>query len=96
MTFEDAFHEQWPTGSKVVPRLIKEMHASDDPYTRGKFVEILGKAGGTEVVSELAKELEHEDQGVRCWAVSSLRQIGSPEAALILKNHLADHPEDDA
>lgn len=96
MTFEDAFYEHWPTGPEVVPRLLTEMHASDDPYTRGKFVELLGKVGGFEVVAELANELEHENQSLRCWAVSSLRQIGGPEAARILKAHLVAHPEDDA
>lgn len=54
MTFKEAFHEQWPTGPKLIPRLIKEMRASDDPYTRGKFVEILGQAGDNEVVADLA------------------------------------------
>ena len=71
MTFEDAYFGDRPQGPEVLDRLIRELHASADGYTRGKFCELLGEMGDTSTIAVLAPELNHPDERVRLSLVSA-------------------------
>lgn len=94
MTFEDAYEAPRPAGPDVVPRLVAEMHAARDGYTRGKFIELLGESGDASVVPELIAELEHPDQTVRNWAVTALDMIGGETALQATTRYKAGHAEE--
>ena len=93
-TFEDAFHGPRPTGPAVIPRLISEMRTANDRYTRGKFIELLGEMGNSEVVPDLAIELSNSDQTIRTRAITALETIAGNAAERALQQHRAEHPED--
>ena len=59
MVFGDTNEGPRPNGPDVVPRLILEMQAAKDGYTRGKFIELLGEMGDPSVVPLLIAELGH-------------------------------------
>jgi HEAT repeat protein len=94
MTFEDAYWGERPTGPDVVPRLIAELHLSNDGYTRGKFAELLGESGDISVVPMLIAELSHSEPAARLWAVLALEQLGMPEGVEAAKHYRNAHPED--
>ena len=75
LTYEAAYHSERPSGPVVMQRLLCEMQAAEDGYTRGKFVELLGEIGDISVVPRIIPELRHPDQNVRQWAVTALRQL---------------------
>src|SRR5947208_2768684 len=79
--FEDTYEGPRPVGGDVIPRLISEMHAAQDSYTRGKFIELLGEMGDATVVPQLIAELSHPEQPVRDWAVAALQLIGGKTAS---------------
>ena len=54
MTFEDAYFGDRPQGPEVLDRLIRELRAAADGYTRGKFCELLGEMGDTSTIAVLA------------------------------------------
>lgn len=91
-TFEDAYHAERPKGPEVVTRLLLELRAANDGYTRGKFIELLGEMADATVVPELISELDHSDQDVRQWAVLALRTIGGAEAERVIERYEASHP----
>jgi HEAT repeat protein len=93
-TFEDAYYGDRPEGDDVVPRLIEEMHASPDPYTRGKFAELLGEMDDERAVPPLVAELRHPDAEMRGWALRALAELGTPAAAEAARLHREQHPED--
>ena len=94
MTFEDAYHGERPSGSAVVPRLLAEMRAAPDVYTRGKFIELLGEMADRSIVPDLIPELAHPNQNVRQWAVTSLRALGGQVANLAVTEYESKHPEE--
>jgi len=79
MTYEDAYSEERPSGPDVVPRLIAELHRTQDGYTRAKFSELLGETGDASVVPVLIAELDHPDHQARAWAMLALEQLAIPE-----------------
>jgi len=91
--FEDTYEGPRPTGPAVIPRLISEMHAATDGYTRGKFIELLGEMGDASVVSHLVAELAHADQKVRDWAAASLQLIGGEAANQAVERYKLDPPD---
>ena len=93
-TFEDAFHGPWPTGPAVIPRLLLEMRQANDRYTRGKFIELLGEMGNSDVVPYLVEELSNADQTIRTRAMTALETIGGDVAKEALTRHHREHPED--
>ena len=68
MIFEDAYYGKRPKGSGLIDRLISELHAAVDGYTRGKFCELLGEMGDASNIPVLTAELNHPDERVREWA----------------------------
>lgn len=94
MIFEDAYHGERPSGAAVVPRLLAEMRAAPDVYTRGKFIELLGEMGDASIVAELLPELAHPHQGVRQWAVTSLRALGGDVANRAVADYEREHPDE--
>ena len=76
MVFRDTNEGPRPNGPDVVPRLILEMQAAKDGYTRGKFIELLGEMGDPSVVLLLIAELRHPERAVRDCAVAALQLIG--------------------
>ena len=94
MIFEDAYEGPRPTGPDIIPRLVAELHAAEDGYTRGKFIELLGEMGDTSVAPELIAELEHPDQAVRNWAVTALDMIGGETASQASAQYKADHADE--
>lgn len=68
MTFEDAYYDERPKGPGVIDRVIFELHAAVDGYTRGKFCELLGEMGDASNIPVLTAELNHPDGRVREWA----------------------------
>ena len=95
MTFEDAYFGTRPSGDEVVPRLIQELLASPDAYTRGKFCELLGEMGDNSAIPVLTDELSHPDQGVRNWAALALEELQSPERRAEKQLHLSHFRVDD-
>jgi hypothetical protein len=79
-TFEDTYEGPRPVGDDVIPRLISEMHAAQDSYTRGKSIELLGEMGDASVVPQITAELDHPEQPIRDWAVAALQLIGGDAA----------------
>ena len=93
MTYEDAYWGVRPAGPDVIPRLLRELQRSEDGYTRGKFVELLGEMGDASVVPDLIAELSHPDPNVRAWAVTSLEQLGAPEGIAAAQRYREAYPE---
>ena len=77
ITFENAYFGTRPQGPEVVARLILELQASKDPYTRGKFCELLGETGDKSVIPVLMEELQHAEESVRTWATLALDELQS-------------------
>lgn len=94
MTYEEAYHGERPIGPDVLPRLIAELHASPDGFTRSKFIELLGEMGDASVVPMLIEELNHPEHVARQWAVIALEQLGIPEGVAAATRHRAIYPED--
>lgn len=88
MTFEDAYFGVRPEGIDITARLISELHASTDAYTRGKFCELLGEMGNKSAIPALTAELEHPEQVVRDWAALALDELRSAEARATKAEHL--------
>jgi HEAT repeat protein len=82
VTYENGYELIQPIVHLHVPQLLQLLSESDDGYTRGKFIELLGEAKDKKAISVLVGELKHPDQNVRQWAVSSLMKIGGPKAWL--------------
>ena len=79
MTYEDAYHDERPSGPDFVLRLIVELHRAEDSYTRGKFSELLGETEDPSVVPVLIAELEHPDPRVGASAMLALEHLAIPE-----------------
>lgn len=94
MAYEDAYFRPRPSGANVVPRLIQELRASSDSYTRGKFVELLGEMGDQTVVPVLIAELAHPDSNVREWAITALTELGAPDGIRAVKEYRDANPDD--
>ena len=94
LTYEDAYEGERPAGPGVVARLIRELHAAPDGYTRGKFAELLGEMGDSTVVPELVAELAHPDPDFRAWVLFALNALGGPEALAAVERHRQTHPKD--
>ncbi len=94
LVYEDAFHDQWPDDPALIERLVTEMHAAEDAYTRGKFIELLGETGHEGVIDHLVRELGDPRGDVRQWAVKALAAIGGPDVGELLARHRLAHPED--
>lgn len=94
VVFEDAYHGERPTGLDVVPRLLAEMQAAEDSYTRGKFAELLGEMGDESIVPYLVAELSHPHADARRWAALALEQLGSPEGIAAARLHRENRPGD--
>lgn len=80
MTFEDAYWGPRPDASLVVPRLLELLSSTDDAYSRGKILELLGESGDPSVAGALLAYATHPDPQVRQWAklaLSALKQ-GTP------------------
>lgn len=92
-TYEDAYWGDRPSGPAVVPRLVAELRAAPDAYTRGKLIELLGEMGDASVVPELVAELSHPEPEVRAWAVAALETLGVAEAAEAASRYRQAHPE---
>ncbi len=90
MTFEDAYFGSRPEGGLVVPRLVAELRASGDAYTRGKFCELLGEMGDESAVPVLLEELDHSDENVREWARRALEELHSEDARAEKRKHLEE------
>jgi HEAT repeat protein len=88
MTFEDAYFGARPNGVNLTVRLISELYASEDAYTRGKFCELLGEMGDESAIPTLTAELEHPERTVREWATHALNELKSEEARAIKSEHL--------
>ena len=92
--FEDTYEGSRPVGPDVIPRLISEMHAAENGYTRGKFIELLGEMGDATVVPELIAELSHPEQSIRDWAVAALGLVGGEAAKEAIERYEASQPRD--
>src|SRR4051812_41701527 len=92
--FEDTYEGPRPVGPDVIPRLVSEMHAAQDGYTRGKFIELLGEMGDATVVPQLIAELNHPEQSVRDWALAALGLIGGAAATEAIAQYDASQPRD--
>ncbi len=92
-TFEDAYWGDRPEGPDVVPRLLAEMQAAPDVYTRGKFAELLGEMGNASVLPHLLAELSQPDAEMRRWAALALEQLDLPEATEAAAAYREAHPE---
>lgn len=88
MTFEDAYFGVRPEGPEVIPRLIAELQAAPDAYTRGKFCELLGEMGDESAIAALTAELQHPEETVRQWANQALEELKSEEALVKKVVHL--------
>jgi HEAT repeat protein len=80
MTFEDAYWGNRPDSTQAVPRLIELLGSTQDAYTRGKILELLGESGNPSVASIISADLSHPDQNVRKWARLALTALdrGTP------------------
>lgn len=76
-TFEDAYFGTRPEGPEVQARLIAELLASEDAFTRGKFCELLGEMGDTSAIPVLQAELSHPESSVRDWAQCALETLNA-------------------
>ena len=92
--YEAAYAELAAKAAKYVPNLLTALKHAQDPYTRGKIIELLGDAGSAAAVPVLAAELAHADQDVRQWAVHSLQAIGGVEAQKLIHAYRATHPDE--
>jgi len=68
MRFEDAYWGPRPDADLAVPHLLKLLSTTNDAYTRGKVLELLGESGDCSVSEALKAELTHPDERVREWA----------------------------
>jgi HEAT repeat protein len=93
MIYEDAYWGERPTGAGVTTRLIAEMKASSDAYTRGKFAELLGEMGDQSAVAPLIEELHHPDRRVHEWALIALDLLGFDEGLAAAEKYREAHPE---
>jgi HEAT repeat protein len=82
VTYENGYELIQPIVHLHVPQLIQLLSESNDGYTRGKFIELLGEAKDKKAISVLVGELKHPDQNVRQWALTSLTKIGGLTAWL--------------
>ena len=94
IVFDDANEGPRPNGPDVVPRLILEMHAAKDGYTRGKFIELLGEIGDPSVVPLLIAELGHPERAVRDSAVAALQLIGGDAVNGAITRYESSQPRD--
>jgi hypothetical protein len=92
--FEKAYHGERPSGAAVVPRLLAEMRATPDAFTRGKFIELLAEMADASIVPDLLPELAHPHQDVRQWAVTSLRALGGEVADRAVAEYEREHPNE--
>jgi HEAT repeat protein len=93
-TSEEAYFALAGKAHEIVPELLAELRKATDAFTRGKFIELLGDSRRPQVTLVLAAELRHEDQSVRQWAVSALREIGTPIALAFVTEYEQAHPEE--
>jgi HEAT repeat protein len=77
---EDGFAWLEPVAGEHTERLIEQVRATDDPYVRGMFVELLGATHDARALPVLVAELAHPDARVRDWAADALEALGLPEA----------------
>ena len=74
-TFEDAYWGDRPDSALAVPRLIELLCSTQDAYTRGKVLELLGESGDPSVATAISADLNHPDQEVRNWAKLALSSL---------------------
>jgi HEAT repeat protein len=94
LTYEAAYHELLPYVGNYVPELLAALDDASDAYTRGKLIELLGRAEDPAAIPVLARELEHSDQAVRQWAVTSLVALCRPEADALVHDYRLSHPDE--
>lgn len=100
LAFENGFHwlidkvDGVPRVCSYKAEMVQRMVDESDPFTRAKFIELLGYARDRELVALIAKELEHSARDVTDWAVWSLEELGFPEGLEIAKRYKLEHPEE--
>ena len=94
LTYEEGYLLLVDKASLYVDELIALVKGEDDPYTRGKFVELLGETRSPKALSALAEELNHPDQNVRQWAVTGLNKLDLIEADELVKGYEKSHPDE--
>ncbi|WP_240222919.1 HEAT repeat domain-containing protein [Rheinheimera hassiensis] len=75
MTFEDAYWGTRPSASEAVPEIIRLLDKYEDPYTRGKLIELLGECEDKSVIPFLVNELQNPDESIRSWAKGSIEAL---------------------
>ena len=93
ITYEDAYHGERPAEPGLLARLVAEMHAAPDGFTRGKFAELLGEMGNASVVPHLIAELSHPEPDTQLWAALALETLGDPVGVRAAQAYRAAHPE---
>jgi hypothetical protein len=73
--FEDAYWGDRPSSHDAMPRILEALKAEQDPYTRGKLIELLGESGDMSVLPMLEKELSSPDQSLRDWADAGIQAL---------------------
>jgi len=77
MRFENAYQGMRPNPAMPVLRLLVLLHSTQDPFGRGKFLELLGEPGDRSIIPVISAEQDHPDQHVRegaRYALSALDQ----------------------
>lgn len=93
LLFETGFWWLVDRAPEHTAELIALVRGEADPFTRGKFVELLGATHAPEALPVLAAELEHPDPHVREWALLALDDLGVPGAAELAAAYRQAHPE---
>lgn len=98
MIFEEGFSLLVDCGydhlHQHIDDLIKLTQIQADPFTRGKFVELLGYSKSEKAIPILKTELEHPNQLVREWAVRSLKRLPFEQAIEFARDYQMNHPEE--
>lgn len=94
LTYEGGYNLLADKAALYVDELIALVKGEDDPFTRGKFVELLGETRDPKALPALAEELNHLDQNVRQWAVTGLSKLDLVEADELVKKYEVNHPEE--
>ena len=66
--FENAYWGTRPRIEDVLPKLIDLLLIIEDPYARGKILELIGESESMMVMPYLEKDCAHSDQRIRDWA----------------------------
>lgn len=92
LTYEEAFNEIEDIVTGYKDDILRAMLCEREPFTRAKFIELLGLCKDPSLVPVLKKELESKYDDVISWSLSALEMINTEESVSIATKYRELNP----